>query len=532
MGQWLWAASSSWTPRRSVVALWLSTCAIETGSMVARARGSMMWLSICVATSLSLTGLLLYRQRFRKPLVCLSLMSMAVASPYGWMREAAHPAYVPAPMEQRVPLVASVTTTEVKGDWEIVFLTVEAVETPFGNRQCRASAVWVPGPRDRLPYHRGEVLHLSGFFVPDTSSKPGTLWMRWLSPEVKFIGILKSSQVTSANVSLLMQKRLSNSLSSVAPSGKRSETSLLTALLVGDAESDEAVKRLFLEAGILHVITANGTNLMLLLEVLHRLESPFYRVVPKWNQRRTPVILLIVGGYVVLCGGTVSIVRAAVMAVHRLLGEICGRRPRAHASLAVAAWTMAVAVPSRTLSATAILSFVAVAAVLQAVPRAGQRDRHRPWWVRVFRRLVWLARVTVIVELYVEPLTVALFAQWTPYAALTNWLADPTLILLIGPLLVFAGLAALVPVLPFVKVPAQMLGMALTAVVGGLVRVLKIVVAWPHALVVLHPPNLAWFILYYGVLSGVPPLFRARAQIFSKRSWRRLRAFLSLPLTH
>jgi ComEC/Rec2-related protein len=489
--------------------------------MVARARGSVLWLSLCVGMSLCLSGLLLHQQKLRKPLVCLLLLSMAAASPYGWIREVAHPAYVPAPMEQRVSLVASVTTTEVKGDWEIVFLKVQAVETPFGNRRCRASAVWVPGARDRLPYHRGEVLYLNGFLARDTSNKPVTTWMRWLSPEVKFIGTLQSSQVASGNLSLFMQRQLANSLSSVAPSGKRSETSLLVAFLVGDTESDEAIKRLFLEAGILHVITANGTNLMLLLEVLHRLESPLYRAVPKWNQRRTPVIFLIVGAYVVLCGGTVSIVRAAVMAVHRLLGEACGRRPRAHASLAVAAWTMAVAVPSRTLSATAILSFVAVGAVLQGLPRAGQRDRHRPWWFRFFRRLVWLARVTVIVELYLEPLTVALFAQWTPYAALTNWLADPILVLLVGPLLVFSGLALLVPVLPFVKVPAQMLGVALTAVVGALVRGLKMVVAWPHALVVVHPPNLAWFILYYGVLSGVL-LLRTRARVFVRRFWRRL----------
>ncbi len=226
---------------------------------------------------------------------------------------------------------------------------------------------------------------------------------------------------------------LREAVSGLAPEPR----ALVPALVVGDTSGmDTGLRDRFRVTGLAHLAAVSGANLTLLLASLLWLSA---RVgVRGWWLRGVAVVG--VAGFVVLCHGEPSVLRAAAMGCAGLAGLGLGGRQRGLRQLSWAAVGLLLADPWLSASAGFGLSVAATAGII---------CWGRPWadalagWLP--RPLAEAVAIPIAAQLATAPLVVALSGQLSLVGVLANVLAGP----LVGPTTVLgfvcAALAAVVP---------------------------------------------------------------------------------------
>ena len=138
---------------------------------------------------------------------------------------------------------------------------------------------------------------------------------------------------------------------------------LITALLTGEREDmDEQSRTDLEETGLLHITAVSGLHCGFLIGMMGLLLGRRRRLTALIGY---PVLLF----YVLMVGGTPSVVRACVMTGLFLLAPLLGREGDAPTSLAAAALVILVGNPFAVASVSFQLSFASVAGLLLASPR-------------------------------------------------------------------------------------------------------------------------------------------------------------------
>ena len=138
---------------------------------------------------------------------------------------------------------------------------------------------------------------------------------------------------------------------------------LITAILTGEREDmDEQSNSDLEETGLLHITAVSGLHCSFLIGLLGLLLGRRRRLTALVGY---PVLLF----YMLMVGGTPSVVRACVMTGLFLLGPLLGREGDAPTSLAAAALVILAGNPFAVASISFQLSFASVAGLLLATPR-------------------------------------------------------------------------------------------------------------------------------------------------------------------
>ncbi len=292
------------------------------------------------------------------------------------------------------------------------------------------------------------------------------------------------------------------------------ECALVGSLLFGDdSHLSTATKQEFLAAGLLHVLAASGSNLLLIEGFVALLTTPLWRWFRVPMTGRVGFHLVVIWCYAAMCDFQISMVRAAVMSSYRWFGLAAGRKTGPSGSLL---WTAALLItvdPPSMLSVSAVLSFVATAAVQNAVLNgfAGARkSTSGRWWEMYLREVADYVRgalvTTLQVELWVFPVLAVSFHQFTPYAVLSNILAEPILMVLLplalATLCVILLCATASPYLQPVVQVAQGLGHCVHAGILAFLGVVEQVSALPLSVVAIGPTSLWWPVAYGAVLTA------------------------------
>lgn len=224
---------------------------------------------------------------------------------------------------------------------------------------------------------------------------------------------------------------------------------LVPALVVGDtSEFPDELRERFVTTGLTHLTAVSGANLTLMLG--------FLRLLVVWSGVRGWGIRVAmaggVAGFVLLCLGEPSVLRAAAMGLVGLaaLGR-GGAKGSGMRALAVAVLAVVLVEPAMSRSVGFALSVVATAGLLcWARPFAAALGRWLPRW------LAEAFAVPLAAQLATEPIVVALAGQVSLVAVLANLLAGP----LVGPATVLGLVATLVaPVwLAAARLPAWLAG--------------------------------------------------------------------------
>ncbi len=190
---------------------------------------------------------------------------------------------------------------------------------------------------------------------------------------------------------------------------------LLSALVLGDGAGEPlpAVKERYLRVGLAHLLAASGAQVSLILLnvlLLLRNQKP---MVQFW------VTGLGLFGYLLLTGGSPSVLRAGIMGFFALLGLVSATKIDPLLSLATAALLLLVWDPTLTSDLGFAFSFLATLGLLITVPKL-------TIWLDFLPPMIGM-NIAIALSAYVWtlPLQLASFGSISPYALLANLLSVP-----------------------------------------------------------------------------------------------------------
>lgn len=197
--------------------------------------------------------------------------------------------------------------------------------------------------------------------------------------------------------------------------------SLLAGILLGARRNmpedfAEALQR----TGTTHVIAASGYNVTLVINAVV--------AVLKFLNRRLRIIvsMAFIWVFVIMSGGSLPVVRAAIMGCFSLVALLLGRSSLVHVALSLSGAVMVLIDPSVISSISFQLSFLSTAGLIYLVPVL---EKVFPW---VPEGLKDSTLVTVAAILVTFPITVFNFGQFSVVAVVANFLVLPVIELAMG----------------------------------------------------------------------------------------------------
>ena len=262
---------------------------------------------------------------------------------------------------------------------------------------------------------------------------------------------------------------------------------VLCAMVLGDKESaEDETMDVFRKGGCLHVFAVSGLHVGLVFAICWKLFF-FLRLVRPRVAR--PLILLLVGVYVLVTGCAVPAMRAFLMLALFMAGLMLRRRASMLNIWCFSALAVLLVSPHRLFDAGFLLSFSVYAGICAGVAFCS-RDTpllhpdpylpHRLWSKR--QRFMSLceqnARMCVVVSLsawlVALPVTICYFHTFTPYSVLTNI----AITLLLLPLMLFGLLFMLLGGVPYLGALLELCALKCS---GALIAVVGFFASLPHA---------------------------------------------------
>lgn len=491
-----------------------------------------VWLT-AAAIALWIVNLLIDAKRPRQLLfrAATGCLVVALCLGYGGLRAALQPERIDAWVGTPVTASAQVLSAKPVTGGRVMELQVAAISSAGRTERCQLKsewAVWRPNGATRN-VQPGDRVRVSGVFVyPPVHTRKGLPLRADLAQagiRYEFEGRLTAVLPAKSTLLTRLQRQIVRAITAV-PVGRPDQKVLLDSIVFGGSSVSAAEKQVFLQAGLLHVLAASGANIMLVEITLQRVLQPV------WRSLRLPMLvwsaLLVAFTWLFagLCGFSPSVARAALMASYRQVGRALGRPVGMLDGVALSALVLAAWAPGQLRSASSLLSLVATAALamtldLERRVRHGQSGRF--FITRLIQRLWAHVRgalaVTLAVEFSLLPLTVTLFQQVTPYAVVTNLLAEPILSVLLPLSALYILIAVLAQALLWLMPIAMVIGACAYRLLSLVVLIANHVAHWPHALLVtVKLPHAAVFALgFYGVCLTIPALLRAEWTRAEKR---------------
>ena len=258
---------------------------------------------------------------------------------------------------------------------------------------------------------------------------------------------------------------------------------------------DEEVEDDFATAGLTHVVAISGWNIAIVAGCAVAALAPLRRR-PGGRWLAPAVTVGAIGFYVILTGGSPSVVRAALMAGAMVIAQLGGSRAHAASALMLASGVMLVSAPSVLWDVGFQLSALATAGLIAAGgPIAARLAR----WPAVFREPVAL---TLAAQVFTLPVVILNFERVSLVAPLANVLVVP----LVPLVMLLSAVAAVVGAIGLASV--QLVGDAAAWVTGGSAWLYLSLMIWigqsmasvPLAAVAVSAP--AWLIWSYYPMMG------------------------------
>lgn len=236
----------------------------------------------------------------------------------------------------------------------------------------------------------------------------------------------------------------------------------LKGILLGDqGEIDYSVQRSFSASGLVHVLSASGLHVGIVVVISFLFVRICFLLWPEallWVPYRVagsvfciPVVIF----YCSLIGARVPAVRSGIMALVVAAGVLMSKRWNSLNTLAIAALIILLGNPLSLFTPGFQLSFLAVGSIVLIVPEftrnltatQGDFDSTRSWPVHVIRKVAWyfvLVMVTSLAAtLAITPVLLQLFHSFPVWTVAANLITDFALVPILGAGLVAPGVALL-----------------------------------------------------------------------------------------
>lgn len=426
------------------ISVWVTIVTVIVSSRIGRIE-TVDWTAVVTLVMASFGVAIALRRQIVLYTISLMMALVVMGGVYGFVFSAWCPGHPQDNMGVSTQLIATVTSTKVKGKTLEVMLHV----TRDGARlhRCSYTALWIPS-QHASQATIGERVSLRGVFLQ--FSTPTTGFKEWLAPVWLFRGQMESVATTGRASAVLSSIR--TALEQTLPSPSSAMADLALSMVIGRAATVSAqTQTLFLQAGVTHMLAASGANVALVC----RFASLLWGLVFRWfgirvHALRHLYLLAVIWTFVCLCGVTTPITRAAMLVSYMMIAKATHRQVSSMTALSVSCLFFAVCRPYDFTTASGVLSLVATFAVYQSTSRHRHTMRQELYgqhsafhnnrvvivWLwemakRVFHHCLELFIVSFMVDIYMLPLVWWWFQQLTPYGALSTVMLEPMLFILL-----------------------------------------------------------------------------------------------------
>ena len=275
------------------------------------------------------------------------------------------------------------------------------------------------------------------------------------------------------------------------------ESALLKGILLGDSHAlSEELKSAYALTGTAHIYAISGFNMVVLANLVTRFLTRKHK-----NWKSGLAVLAVLGFYTLMVGASASVVRAAIMGSHALIGRLIGRKGNLLNTLGLTVFLMLLFNPhltwdigfQLTVMATlglAIFSVPLIARLEEYLSKGANLQKSPGWSAAIGEYFI----VTLIAQASVLPLIAFHFHQVSPLFLLANPLVLP-----VQPLVMVLGLFAMLGGMLSLALGKALAWLAcpFTAFTNASVRFLAGL--WPNAFR-LPRFDFAWVLLAYAMM--------------------------------
>ena len=249
-----------------------------------------------------------------------------------------------------------------------------------------------------------------------------------------------------------IRTRISEGIRRILPDYRGGLLSEITVGLSG-ITAEDTVYEDFRAAGISHILVISGAHLMIAVSTVMALMDAV-GIGKRWAAGTAAVFVV---GYIFLAGAGASIVRAGIMMLFVTAGTLIGRRSDGLTSISFAAAVIVIAKPLSLLTASMWLSFSAALGIMLLSGRISQGITKLLGRLPC-RRIVGAAAGTVGASvsawIFVTPVSILLFDEFSFYSVLVNFVVAP----LLTPLVALGMLTGLLSLIDPAFFPARLCG--------------------------------------------------------------------------
>ncbi|MBE6014838.1 MAG: DNA internalization-related competence protein ComEC/Rec2 [Lachnospiraceae bacterium] len=274
------------------------------------------------------------------------------------------------------------------------------------------------------------------------------------------------------------------------------EKALVKAMLLGDkTELTHERKDIYRNAGIIHIITVSGLHITMIGLGLFKLLRKLLLTRTEGAVISTMVVL----GYVVMSGLSVSAIRAFIMFIILMGGEVLGRCSDGLTSLSAAAILILLGENAMLFNPTFILSFGTTLGVVGVIPLVPEMEN------KIYGRVL----SGFVLWLFILPILAIFYYEIPTYSVIANLLVIP-----IVPLLVTASALGGIVGLTLGFDGVFWISKVLLIIVNGITEALANL---PGSEIIVGKPCIVFVILYYTGLIGAIHLSVLRKDLIFTR---------------
>lgn len=273
---------------------------------------------------------------------------------------------------------------------------------------------------------------------------------------------------------------------------------VLGGIIFGDdaVNPDDSIRENFINSGILHILSASGMNVTLILGIWFFLTKSL-----RFNYKFSIISgIFLILFYTCMTGFGPPIIRAAIMLTLILIGKLIDKATSTISLLFIVAFLMLLTNPLTIFDIGFQLSFITTFALIITAPLLAFSFKHK--FINI---TLGACLIPFIAQLYAAPLQMYYFNTFSVYAVLANIAIVPVL-----SIVSFIGfISSIIAMIPAVaKQICYFADLILNPILIYIVKVAELFSTLPHSIIYVKKPLLIQIILYFIIIVSVTCLLK------------------------
>ncbi len=273
---------------------------------------------------------------------------------------------------------------------------------------------------------------------------------------------------------------------------------ILGGIIFGDdaVNPDENIRKNFINSGILHILSASGMNVTLILGIWFFLTKSL-----RFNYKFSIISgILLILFYTCMTGFGAPIIRATIMLTLILIGKLIDKETSTISLLFMVAFLMLLTNPLTIFDIGFQLSFITTFALIITAPLLAFSFKHK--FINI---TLGACLIPFIAQLYAAPLQMYYFNTFSVYAVLANIAIVPVL-----SIVSFIGfISSIIAMIPAVaKQICYFADLILNPILIYIVKVAEFFSTLPHSIIYVKKPLLIQIILYFTIVVSITCLLK------------------------